>query len=131
MPTSSPRTSQSSGEGWAVFAGVLFLLAGICHVMWGISALANDDDFAVDELLFGDLTLWGVVYLAIGAAQLGAAALIATSNAWGRVLGIGLAVLSAINAMLTLSARPFWGVLILVLDVLVIYGLAIRVTDDA
>ena len=127
---SAPR-ARSSGEGWAVFAGVLFLLAGICHVMWGIAALANDDSFAVDELLFGDLSLWGILYLLIGGAQLAAAWLIATGSAWGRMLGIGLAALSATNAMLTLSARPFWGALILVLDVLVIYGLALHVDDDA
>jgi len=128
---SAPRASRSSGEGWAVFAGVLFLLAGVCHVMWGIAALANDDSFAVDELLFGDLSLWGILYLLIGGAQLAAAWLIATGSAWGRMLGIGLAALSATNAMLTLSARPFWGALILVLDVLVIYGLALHVDDDA
>ena len=67
----------TTDTGWATFAGVLFLLVGIFHLMWGFAALANDDNFISDELLFGDLTLWGLLYLALGATQLGAAYLIA------------------------------------------------------
>ena len=53
-----------------MFAGVLFLLAGIFHVMWGFAAIARDDNFVADELLFGDLALWGTFYLVVGALQL-------------------------------------------------------------
>lgn len=113
-------------ENWSVFAAILFLFAGFVHIMWGIAALAEDDAFVVDELLFGDLSLWGLIYLAIGAAQLVAAWLLATSNPWGRTLGIGLAVLSAANAMLTFGARPLWAATALAVDLLVIYGLTVH-----
>ena len=49
-----------------MFAGVLFLLTGVFHVMWGVAAFASDDSFKADELLFGDLSLWGVFYLVVG-----------------------------------------------------------------
>src|SRR5688572_8005443 len=104
----SAPSARTTGEGWMVFAGVLFLLLGLFNLMWAIAAFAADDDFRVDELLFGDLTLWGIIFLAVGAAQLGAAWLIGTRNSWGRVLGIGLACLSATFAMLTFGARPLW-----------------------
>ena len=119
------RTDQHS-ENWSVFAAVLFLLAGFIHIMWGIAALAGDDAFVVDELLFGDLTLWGLIYLAIGAAQAGAAWLLATGNPWGRTLGVALAGLSAANAMLTFGARPLWAATALAVDLLVIYGLTVH-----
>ena len=32
------------------------------NIFDGIAALANDDYFAADELLFGDLSMWGTVY---------------------------------------------------------------------
>ena len=118
--------TRTDGEGWAVFAGVLFVLAGIFHVMWGFAALANDDNFVSDELLFGDLSLWGVFYLVLGALQLGAAWLIAQSRASGRLLGLALAGLSAINAMASLGAYPLWSATILIVDLLVIYGLAVH-----
>jgi hypothetical protein len=121
----------TTDTGWATFAGVLFLLVGIFHLMWGFAALANDDHFISDELLFGDLTLWGLLYLALGATQLGAAYLIARGRRAGQLLGLVLACLSATNAMFTFGAYPIWAATILVLDVLVIYGLAVHGDDYA
>jgi hypothetical protein len=127
----SAPSARNSGEGWMVFAGVLFLLLGLFNVMWAIAAFAADDDFHVDELLFGDLTLWGILFLVVAGLQLWAAWLIGTRSSWGRVLGIGLACLSATFAMLTFGARPFWAGTVLLLDLLVIYGLAVHGDEPA
>jgi len=127
----SAPSARNSGEGWMVFAGVLFLLLGLFNVMWAIAAFAADDDFHVDELLFGDLTLWGILFLVVAGLQLWAAWLIGTRSSWGRVLGIGLACLSATFAMLTFGARPFWAGAVLLLDLLVIYGLAVHGDEPA
>ena len=127
--TSSSRSRAVEDSGWAVFAGVLFLLAGIFHLMWGIAAFASDDTFVVDELLFGDLSLWGAFYLIVGTLQLAAAWLISTARRSGQIMGLILAVLSAINAMLTFAAYPLWSATILLLDLLVIYGLAVHGDD--
>ena len=124
---SSRRTATDSG--WAVFAGVLFVLAGIFHVMWGFAAIGNDDNFVADELLFGDLSLWGVFFLAIGALQLVAAWWIATGRRAGRLLGLVLASLSAVNAMFSFAAYPLWSATILIVDLLVIYGLTVHGDD--
>ena len=106
--TSSSRSRGVQDSGWAVFAGVLFLLAGIFHLMWGIAAFASDDTFIADELLFGDLSLWGVFYIIIGTLQLAAAWLVSTARRSGQIMGLILAVLSAINAMLTFASNPLW-----------------------
>jgi hypothetical protein len=127
--SSPPQPVRDSG--WAVFAGVLFLLAGIFHVMWGIAGLSNDDNFVADELLFGDLTLWGIFYLIVGTLQLLATWLIVTARRSGQILGLILAGLSAINAMFTFGAYPLWSATILVIDLLVIYGLAVHGDDYA
>jgi hypothetical protein len=129
---SSPPSRRAVGDsGWAVFAGVLFVLAGIFHVMWGFAALLNDDNFVADELLFGDLSLWGVFYLVLGGLQLLAAWLIGTSRRSGQILGIVLASLSAVNAMFSFAAYPLWSATILILDVLVLYGLSVHGDDYA
>ena len=129
--TSPSRSRSVQDSGWAVFAGVLFLLAGIFHLMWGVAALASDDTFIADELLFGDLSLWGVFYLIVGALQLAATWLISTARRSGQIMGLILAVLSAINAMFTFAAYPLWSAAILILDLLVIYGLAVHGDDYA
>ena len=128
----STRSEAPRGDsGWAVFAGVLFLLAGLFHAMWGIAALANDDNFVSDELLFGDLSLWGVFYLVLGAAQIAIAWLIGTGSRAGRWLGLVFASLSAVNAMFSLGAYPLWSAAIMIVDLLVIYGLAVHGDDYA
>ena len=128
----STRSAAPRGDsGWAVFAGVLFLLAGLFHAMWGIAALANDDNFATGALLFGDLSLWGVFYLALGTAQLAAAWLIGTGSRTGRWLGLVLASLSAVIAMASFGVHPLWSASIIIADLLVIYGLAVHGDDYA
>ena len=50
-------------RGWLVFAGTMVMTAATADAVFGIAALANDDSFSDDELLFGDLTTWGVFFL--------------------------------------------------------------------
>ena len=38
-----PRNPES-GAGWAMFAGVMFLVAAAANTLYGITALVNDDD---------------------------------------------------------------------------------------
>jgi hypothetical protein len=42
------------GRGWLSFAVVMFLIAATFNTVHGIAAIANDDHFTADELLFGD-----------------------------------------------------------------------------
>ena len=84
-----------------------------------------------NAVLFGDLSLWGAFYLIVGALQLAAAWLVSTARRSGQIMGLILAVLSAVNAMFTFAAYPLWSATILILDLLVIYGLAVHGDDYA
>jgi len=130
VPPVSHRT-RTTESGWPVFAGVLFVLAGIFHVMWGIAGITHDDNLTSSGLLFGGLALWGVIYLVLGLLQLAAAWLIAQARRAGQALGIALAGLSAVNAMFTFAAYPLWSATILIVDLLVIYGLSVHGDDYA
>ena len=114
-----------AGAGWVVFAATLFMILGVFNVIDGIVALAEDDNFVADELFFGDLAFWGVVMLIIGLLQLLTAYLLYVGNAMGAVLGIFLASLSLIAQLFFLPAYPIWSIIIMVVDVLVIYGLTV------
>jgi hypothetical protein len=113
------------GAGWVVFAATLFMILGVFNVIDGIVALAEDDNFVADELFFGDLAFWGVVMLIIGLLQLLTAYLLYVGNAMGAVLGIFLASLSLIAQLFFLPAYPIWSIIIMVVDLLVIYGLTV------
>jgi hypothetical protein len=45
---------------------------------------------------------------------------------WARVIGIALAVLSAIVNLAFLAAYPVWGVILIALDIVVSYALAMH-----
>jgi hypothetical protein len=121
---SSGRGS-SRGQDWATFVVVLFFILGCFSLIDGLAALVTDDYFRVDELLFGDLALWGVIYLVVGALQLCAAWLIHRGSEAGALLGMTLAACSAVVALLSIGAYPIWSVIILGLDGLVIYVLTV------
>jgi hypothetical protein len=120
-----PSRGTDSGQNWAAFAAVLFLILGVFNLIDGVAALANDDYFAADELLFGDLAMWGTIFLVIGAVQLLTSFLIWRGSFVGAMLGITLAGLSAVVALLSIGAYPIWSVIILVLDGVVIYALTV------
>src|SRR5690242_12586503 len=88
MEAARPARQQRRGAGWAGFAAVMVFMAGVFNVMDGVAALANDDHFAVSQLLFGDLTLWGVIWLVTGSLQVIAALLIFNGSNVGAVMGI-------------------------------------------
>jgi len=113
------------GGGWLTFATVMFLLAAVFNAVYGFSALANDDYFAADELLFGDLSMWGAIYLAFALAQLTAAILIMGRKTSGALLGIALALLHGTAVLLSIGAYPLWSVILLVVDGLILYGLSV------
>jgi hypothetical protein len=123
MSAYSTRTGSGGGEGWAGFAAVIFLVLGIFNVVDGIAALANDDYFHVDELLFGDLSMWGTIFLIIGVVQLLTGFLIFRGSFVGALLGITLAAVNAVIALLSVGAYPIWSLVILALDGVVIYAL--------
>ena len=70
------RRREPAGRGWVVFAGTMLLAAATADAVFGIAALANDDSFSGDELLVGDLTTWGVLFLIAAAIKAGVALMI-------------------------------------------------------
>ena len=124
MHTAGPA-DEPRGAGWLTFAAVMFLLAATFNAVYGIAALANDDYFAVDELLFGDLSMWGVFYLIAAACQVTAAMLIFAQSSVGAFMGIVIAMLNGTLALLSIGAYPIWSIIILVVDGMIIYGLTV------
>ena len=117
------------GQGWAVFVAALFVVVGSFNIIDGIAALANDDFFAADELLFGDLSMWGALYLIVGAVQFLTAFLVLRGSVAGAILGITLAGLNAALALLSVGAYPLWSIIILALDGVIIYALTVYGTS--
>jgi hypothetical protein len=118
-------------SGWLTFAAVMFFGGALANTLYGIAALVNDDYFAADELLFGDLAMWGALYLGVAALQVFIGALILRRNAAGIFIGVIVALLHGTLALVSIGAYPVWSVVVLVIDGLIIYGLTVHGPDES
>ena len=115
------------GTGSAFFASILLMVAGTVNIIYGIAALA-DSKFFVGETryVFSNLNTWGWVTLLLGILALLAAFSVMSGGIFGRSVGIAVASLSAVGALLGVGgAYPFWSLGVFAICIVVIHGLAV------
>ena len=145
----APGTARARGHdtptatgwvGWVVFAAVIMMMAGGFHALMGLVALFRDDYYVTTSsglALTFDYTQWGWTHLVLGAVVFAAGLGLFLGQTWARVVGVVLAVVSALANMLFIGAYPLWSITVITLDVLVIYALVVHgrelraVTDGA
>lgn len=132
--TSTSRRRQDLPEptgwvGWIVFAGMMMLMLGTFHAIQGLVALFQDEYFLVGKnglTVHVDYTAWGWVHLLLGILVVAAGAGIMAGQMWARVVGVGLAFISAIVNIGFLAAYPIWSTIMIAFDVLVIWALTVH-----
>ena len=65
-PPRTRTTYHPAGAGWFTFAGVMFALAGVSNLLWGIGALDDKDYLPKEGLIASNLHLWGWVSIIWG-----------------------------------------------------------------
>jgi hypothetical protein len=113
--------------GMVVFAGVMLMLLGSFEAMEGVVAIIRDDYYLVTRdglVLTVDYTTWGWIHLVIGLVAVVTGIGVFLGQMWARVVGIGIAGLSALANLAFLPAYPIWCTIVIAVDVLVIYALA-------
>ena len=91
----------------------------------GIAAIDKASFFVADaRYIVSDLSTWGWVTPIIGVLQFIAAFSLFAGNAYGRIVGVIAASLSAIAALLSIPASPFWALCVFALAIIVVYELA-------
>jgi hypothetical protein len=117
--------------GFTVFAGVLMIVMGFLHALWGLAAIIEDRFFvATRNYVYDiDVTGWGWVHLIAGVIIFLAGFGVFSGAVWARTVGVTLAVISAIANFLTIPYFPIWSLVILALDVFVIWALTVRGRD--
>ncbi len=118
------ESSNARRSGWIGFAGIMFVVAGFANLVWGIGAVADKGYLSDEGLLFASLSFWGWIAIIWGALLLLGSYLILTDSPSGRGTGIVLAVVSAIFWLIALPVLPIFGLVAILIDSLIIYGLS-------
>jgi hypothetical protein len=132
MSSTGPRVHDEKSEaayGVSVFAGVMLATLASFEILQGFSAVLKDNVFVtgLDYTYKVDLTAWGWIHMFIGAVGVAVAVGILMGQVWAFSAGIGLAVLSALAQFAFMPYYPFWAILIIAMDILVIWALAKRI----
>lgn len=129
-PSQYPRTSP--WVGWIGFAGIMMVLLGCLHIFQGLVALFNDDYFLVASsglVVNVDFTAWGWTYLIGGIIVLLGGFGVLAGQMWARILGVLMALVSAIVNVAFLAAYPLWSLTMIVIAVVVIMALTVHGSD--
>jgi hypothetical protein len=125
----SSAVETTAWVGWLFFAALMMITLGTFHAIAGFVALFKDDYFLVgpNELLVNvDYTGWGWTHIILGALAIVAGFGLMVGKMWARVFAILLAILSAVVNLAFISAYPIWSTLVIALDVIVIYAIAVH-----
>jgi hypothetical protein len=132
---SAARTEEASGwaVGFILFAGIMMVMSGFFQAFAGLVAIFENEFYvATRNYLFQfDATTWGWIHLLVGLLVAFAGFAVVAGRTWGRVVGITLAVLSALANFLFIPYYPFWALTVIALDIFVIWALAAHGRDVA
>ncbi len=119
--------------GWAIFAGTMMLMTGIFQAFEGLTAIFNGDFFVIGPAYTYtfSVTTWGWIHMILGIVIAFAGVAVYSGQAWGRTVGIILAILSAVTNFFFIPYYPFWALLIIAVDVAIIGALAAYDTQAA
>lgn len=132
-PTTHARADSyaepSGWTGWIFFAGLMMILMGSFGAIQGLVALFNKGYYLVGSnglVVNVDYTGWGWFHLILGAIVVLTGFGVMVGNTAARVFGIILAVISAIANLLFIAAYPVWSIIVITVDVIIIYALAVH-----
>jgi hypothetical protein len=123
------ETKTTNWVGWGRFAGVIIFLSGAFSATQGLVALfAPDTYYAIVEgqLFIFDVQGWAWWNIILGVLLILVAGGLAAGQTWARVIAIILVSISAISQLFLIPVQPFWAVVIIAVDVLVIFALTVH-----
>ena len=119
--------------GFTVFAGVIMAVAGFFQMIAGFGAILEDKVYAVgqDYVFSFDVTTWGWIHLLIGVMLVASGVGVFYGSVLARSVGVFVAGLSAVAnfAFLLGWSQPFWSLIIILLDVVIIWALTMHGRD--
>jgi hypothetical protein len=117
--------------GWTTFAAFMMLLIGSFHAIAGLIAIIDDTFYvATREYVFQfDRTTWGWIHLILGIVVFLAGLALFSGAVWARIVGVILALISAVVGFAWLPWYPIWGIVFIATAAAVIWALTAHGRD--
>jgi hypothetical protein len=115
--------------GWVVFAAVFMIVTGAMNAIQGVAALIRDEAYWVTlggTVLAFDITTWGWIHLIFGILLVIVGALLMRGSTFARLLGVVLVALNLIVQFSWTTLYPFWALIAIIIDILIIYALVVH-----
>jgi hypothetical protein len=116
---------------------VLLIIMGCFNVIDGLMGVADANYFrsvaaghGIELPVTDSIVAWGWITLISGVLLFVAGFAVFRNATWARVVAFPIVLVNMIVQFGFLPALPFWSVLIILLDALVLYGLAIHVDTE-
>ena len=118
--------SPSRASNISFVAGVLLIVGGEFQCIEALAAIVRDEYLVVtpNYIYTFDLTAWGWIHLLIGLALVAIGICLLLGQGWAQVAGIVVAAISALINFTWLPYSPFWAILVIAVDLLIIWALA-------
>ncbi|AFA71788.1 putative membrane protein [Gordonia polyisoprenivorans VH2] len=122
---------QGFAGGATIGAAALLLVVGIIGLAEGISAVVKDELFVVGpQYVYQlNLTTWGWIHIILGIIAILIAFGMFVGATWARVSAVIIASLSIIANFLWIPYFPWWSILIIAVDLVVIWAVCTWQTD--
>jgi hypothetical protein len=115
--------------GWIIFAAVFMIVIGAMNAIQGLAALFRDEAYWVTlggNVVTFDVTTWGWIHLIFGILLVIVGILLMQGSTFARVMGIALVSLNLIAQFSWTTLYPFWGLIAIAIDFVIIYALVVH-----
>ncbi|WP_236790907.1 hypothetical protein [Amycolatopsis sp. GM8] len=129
MSDSQAKAHPTGWTGWVSFGGIMLVLLGLFHAVDGLVALLDDNYYAVGPsgmAINVSYTVWGWLHLGLGILAFVVGIGVLSGRAVAQAAAAVIAAASALVHLVFIPAYPFWSIIVIVLDVLIIYALLVH-----
>jgi hypothetical protein len=124
-PESAPMAGYQETTGDSMLGGTFLIIAGLLTFFAGLAGVVKTHYYhAVTGYAYAwNVHSWGWAMLILGVVLFAVGACALLGMAWARPVGVGLAVLGIIGSFMFLVYTPVWGIIMLAVSALAIWGL--------
>lgn len=115
-------------SSWWTFAGIMIMISGVINAFDGLVAITQSR--YIERNIGGELPItnnvktWGWVELILGVILILVAFGVFSGANWARIVGIIVVSINLVFQFAYLGHYPFWSFTMIVVDLLIIFGLA-------